>query len=204
MKLSGTIFLIIYFNLIVFSQNNNKEIIYKQQIYNGLIKMDKSYFNHKQLYQNKIQFDTINIYNTSTDTLKMFFRKTPSYISIKLEPQILLPQQKGIIEIIYDASKNLDTKGNQKWGKDYKRFSIYVKGREKARSGRSDFITFRAFIVEDFSQLSKKELKKAPIIIFDTIVYDFGKVPQGTVITHDFLFENKGKRNLEIRYAKAC
>jgi hypothetical protein len=29
-------------------------------------------------------------------------------------------------------------------------------------------------------------------------------VPQGTVVIHDFIVENKGKDDLDIRYAKGC
>ena len=52
--------------------------------------------------------------------------------------------------------------------------------------------------------MSKRELNKAPVIEFDTIVYNFGKVDQGTIIVHDFIFTNKGKNNLKITYAKGC
>lgn len=187
-----------------FSQKNSKKPVYNQQIARGLVKMDKAYFHYKSITQNQKQSATINVLNNSKDTMELVFKNIPTYITLESEPIILLPQQEGIIKVSYDASKNIDKKGNIKWGKDYKRIPVYVKGKEGIRNSRTDFITFRTFIDEDFSYLSKKERKNAPIIKFDTISFNFGKIPQGTVIIHDFVFENQGKDDLEIRYAKGC
>ena len=195
---------LIVVSLTSLAQNTQQKIVYHQQIASGLIKLDRSYFHYKTISQNESKSSDVHFLNTSKDTLELFFKNVPSYISTQVEPSVILPKQQGIIRVTYDASKNVDKNGSIRWGKDYKRLPIFVKGYENKRNARTDFITVRTFIDEDFSQLSKKELKNAPIIKFDTLVYNFGKVVQGTVVIHNFEFENLGKRDLEIRYAKGC
>ena len=203
MRTTLIIFLIGLFSLGLYAQKNQKPQ-YRQQFYNGLIKLDKSYFNYKKVTQSQVIFDTIHIINNSKQKLELSFSRVPKYITLKTEPKILKPKQKGLITIAYDASKVLTKDSSPKWGKDYKRIPVSIKGVQSHRNRRTDFITFRAFITEDFSHLSKKELRNAPIIKFDTLVYNFGTVPQGTIIDHRFIFTNKGKDNLKIRYAHAC
>jgi len=186
------------------SQNKPKKPYYNQQIAKGLIKLDKSYFHYKSIKQNEVKTSIIHFFNNSDDTLELFFKNIPNYISINIEPQISKPQENGTITVVYDASKNIDKNGEIRWGKDYKRIPVFIKGKENQRNARTDFVTLRTFIEEDFSYLSKRELKTAPVIKFDTIVYNFGKIEQGTVVIHDFVFENLGKRDLKIRYAKGC
>ncbi len=198
------LFLISLSSVFSYSQNNTKPIRYHQQIAKGILKMDKSYFNIKSIKQNESKSFEINIINTSSDTIEVVFKNVPKYISLETKPGALLPKQKGIIKATYYANKNVTAKNETKWGKDYKRIPIYIKGQEKYRNPRTDFITFRTFIDVDFSHLSKKELKQAPIVKFDTINYNFGKVVQGTVVKHSFKVENFGKHDLKILYAKGC
>ena len=46
--------------------------------------------------------------------------------------------------------------------------------------------------------LSKKEMEKMPVIMFETNEYDFGKVLQGEKLSYTFKFTNTGKTNLII------
>jgi hypothetical protein len=177
---------------------------YPQSIADGSLKLNKSYFFYKSIHQNELKMDSIEIFNDSESELVLEFVNQPAYINLQQVPNVLKPKEKGIIKIQIDASKNIDNNGEINWGKDYKRIPISIKNKENLRNARTDFITVRAFLEEDFSHLSEKELKRAPKAIFDTIEYNFGKVPQGTVVIHDFIVENKGKDDLDIRYAKGC
>ncbi len=198
------ILLISFSSLFSYSQNKAKPIYYNQQVARGILKMDKSYFHLKSIKQNETKSFNINIINTTNDTIEPIFKNVPKYISLETNPKKLLPLQKGIITATYNASENITAKNETKWGKDYKRIPVYIKGKEKYRNPRTDFITFRTFIDVDFSHLSKKELKQAPIIKFDTINFNFGKVVQGSIVKHKFMFENLGKHDLKILYAKGC
>lgn len=51
--------------------------------------------------------------------------------------------------------------------------------------------------------LSEKEVEKMPVITFDNLVYDFGRVIKGEKLTYSFKFTNTGKSNLIISSARA-
>lgn len=51
--------------------------------------------------------------------------------------------------------------------------------------------------------MSKKELKKMPVITFEKTTHDFGKVIQGEKLSYTFKFKNTGKSNLVITKAEA-
>ena len=196
--------IVVLLSLSTFSQKTQAKKSYNQQMANGILRLNKSYFHYKEITQLQKKSGTIQIKNTSEEAMELLFKNVPNYITLECKPKIIKAHENGEILISYDASKNVDKTGAPKLGKDYKRIPIYIKGKEKSRNARTDFITFRTFILEDFSQLSKKQLKRAPVIQFDTIVYNFGKIEQGKVIIHDFVFTNKGKDDLKIRYAKGC
>ena len=186
------------------AQNPKIKKNFSQPIANGIIKLDKSYFHYKNLTTKDIKEDTVNFKSFSEEELEIVFKNIPGHIVVEVEPKIIKPKSEGVIRIKYDASKRVDKKGKPVLGKEYKRIPIYIKGKEKQRNTQRDYLTVRTFIQEDFSHLSKRALKRAPVIEFDTIVFNFGEVPQGAVIVHDFVFTNKGKDNLDIRYAKGC
>lgn len=51
--------------------------------------------------------------------------------------------------------------------------------------------------------LSAKEVEKMPVLTFDNLVYDFGRVIKGEKLTYAFKFKNTGKSNLIISSARA-
>ena len=57
-------------------------------------------------------------------------------------------------------------------------------------------------VTEDFSNLTKKQLKNAPKIKFQTETFSFDTVKQGTPVACKFHFKNEGKSTLEIRKIK--
>ena len=199
------IFILLFFistNFVSIAQKIPQQ--FTQAIANGKLKMDKSYFFYKDIKSNELKEETISVKNFSKDDIELVFRSVPNYISLELNPLVIKPNELAEIKFVYDATKRIDKKGGPILGREYRRIPIYIKGQEKSRDSRRDYITVRTFVQEDFSQLSKKQLKRAPIIKFDTIVYNFGEVVQGTILTHEFKFTNLGKDNLDIRYAKGC
>ena len=200
-------FLILLFiiNASIPSLAQTKTQNFSQSIANGILKMDKSYFYYKDLKSNDIKEELISVKNYSKEDVEIVFRSVPEYISLQVTPQHIKPNQIATIKLIYNASKRISKKdGSPILGKEYRRIPIYIKGKDKSRDNRRDYITIRTFIQEDFSHLSRKQLKRAPIIKFDTIIHNFGEIAQGTVLIHDFKFKNLGKDELDIRYAKGC
>ena len=51
--------------------------------------------------------------------------------------------------------------------------------------------------------LSKKDAEKMPVIAFETLEYDFGRVIKGERLSYAFKFKNTGKSNLIISSARS-
>lgn len=129
------------------------------------------------------------IYNDSKENLTLSFKDLPKHISVSKNIRTLKPKQKDTVEFIFDAK----LKNNWDFVRDYVYFVINGKSNNQHR------IIVSATIREDFSKLTEKEKDNAPIAIFDSRVFDFGKTKVGTIVSHTFMLENKGKNNLIIR-----
>ena len=68
---------------------------------------------------------------------------------------------------------------------------------------RQKGINVSVFIKEDFSKLTPQQLEDAPKIVFNTEKYNFGTVPEGTMVKYSFEFKNDGKDDLVIRKTRA-
>lgn len=51
--------------------------------------------------------------------------------------------------------------------------------------------------------LSKKDAEKMPVLTFETLEYDFGRVIKGEKLSYSFKFKNTGKSNLIISSARS-
>lgn len=51
--------------------------------------------------------------------------------------------------------------------------------------------------------LSKKDAEKMPVLTFETLEYDFGRVIKGEKLSYAFKFKNTGKSNLIISSARS-
>jgi len=140
----------------------------------------------------KIQTDSIEIYNNSEKTVYLSFHATPAYIKVHVSPAKLRFHQKDYIVVTIDAAK-IDTYG-------YIMNRIYLNTNSNFDFHNSLLVS--ANIEEDFSSLTPEELEKAPVISFDSKRYDFGNLNKPDIVSHEFLIENKGKKNLIIRTIK--
>jgi len=142
--------------------------------------------------KDKSQTDSLEIYNNSEKTVYLSFHATPSYIRVRVSPAKLCSHKKGYIVVTFDGGK-IDTYG-------YVMNRIYLNTNSSLDFHNSLLVS--ANIEEDFSSLTPEKLKKAPVISFDSKRYDFGDLNQRDVVSHAFIIENTGKRNLIIRTIK--
>ncbi|MDP4207951.1 MAG: DUF1573 domain-containing protein [Bacteroidota bacterium] len=155
----------------------------------GDIKMKRRYISFDNIYPGTPKTETIDIINTGKTTASIAFQNLPAYLKIAVKPNILKANQKGVLEVTYDASKKGD------WGfvSDYLKLSI---------NGKQDAtytISLSATIKEDFSKLSPAQLASAPKIIFEKATYDFGTIKKGKKVEYEFNFTNQGKTDLILR-----
>lgn len=144
-----------------------------------------------------------NILNSESilDTFKVrnFWTKPVSYqLSNTLEcvtevyrsfGDALQPGQEGILVLKYDASKR------NAFGQ-VKDMVIYQTN-DSIEAKKA--IHYAMNIKEDFSKLSKKQLKKAPVASYNLVEYDFGKVQKNSQNNVEVTLANTGKSTLYIR-----
>lgn len=142
----------------------------------------------------EIKVGELEVVNTNDIDLNIAFRNVPAHIEIKAVPEMLKPQMKGKIIVKYDASKKND------YGFLMDRIAVAINGNTNKNKNT---ISISATIEEDFSKLTPEQKANAPIIEFDSTIFDFKTINQGQSIDHVFAFKNTGKSDLIIRKTKA-
>ena len=120
---------------------------------------------------------------------------TPTHITVDIEPTELLPNQKGLIKVNYDATQSVE---QNKLGFSTDRIRLFTNEADSVKE-----FTVMATVEEYFAPLSEKELRKAPKITFTKKAHDFGHIKQGEVVKTEFVVTNTGKDKLNIRSTKA-
>jgi len=155
----------------------------------GGLRLESNHFAFVKVYNDQIKTDTLKIYNSSKSELKVQIKGAPAYLNLRPVPAVLKPGEKGYILGDFDGKKAND------WGFITARVNLLINGNEEP----NNYITISAKIEEDFSKLTKDELKNAPVIDFKEKIFDFGKTTSQKEIEHFFEFTNTGKSDLIIR-----
>ncbi len=167
------------------------EDIYRYSM--GPIRLKSNHLGFGSITEGQTVTRVMEIINTSDGNAELDFSGVPAHISVKAEPQILVPDQKGIIEVRYDAGAKKD------WGFLIDRINVLVNG----ETDRLRRLTISANITEDFGSWTAEELANAPRVKFDQTTFDFNEIKQGEVVEHEFVISNTGKSNLIIRKIRA-
>jgi hypothetical protein len=158
-----------------------------------IIRLDKDNPGFAKILNTETVTDTINVLNSSNESVKLSFENVPSFVNIKNKPELIKPKGKGYIVITFYAY-------NAKyWGFKSSNIKLLINN----KSDPTYQISVSATIEEDFSKLSKEQIANAPVISFDNKEYNFGNIKQGQIRNFDFKYSNKGKRDLFIRDIKA-
>jgi len=153
------------------------------------LRLKTSIISFQTIVAGKVKTEKLEVANNGTSPIEVGFDNIPSHIQVKAIPQILQPQEKGIIEITFEAGKRND------WDFVSDRISILANG----KSDQYSKVMITANIVEDFDKLTEEERANAPQIKFEKSEYDFGKIKKGKKTTFSFKFSNTGKSDLIIR-----
>ncbi len=165
--------------------------IYPYEIEGLRLKTNHIAFTRTYKDQKKVRKD--EIINTTDHDISIEFTRVPAHLTVKAVPSVLKPNQKGYIEVTYDASKKND------WGFVIDRIYMKINGKELPSSR----LVVSASIEENFSKLTPEEKAKAPHITFKEKSYDFGKAPQRSEVEHEFVFTNTGKSDLIIHKVRS-
>lgn len=175
----------------VLPRPKTKEEIFRRRI--GDLGLTNSHASMGIVHVNQQKKDTLKMYNFGNEKLTISFDRVPEHITITPNPATLEPGKEGAIVVSFDA------KGVNDWGYMVNRVSVMVNNQRI----QGNIINISARIEEDFSNLSKEDLEKAPKIEFEELTKDFGNVDEGNVIEHEFEFTNTGKSDLIIRKIRA-
>lgn len=166
------------------------EQIYKYQM--GDIRLQSTMLHFSKINHDETKTTSINIINVSDKEVTLIFKNMPSGLHLESVPKTLKPMEKGQILATYNVSNS------NEWGVVNHLVSFSYDGNPYNQK-----LHIRAYIKEDFNNLTEEELEKAPRISLSEPEYDFGNVKQGEQVEHHFKISNEGKSNLIIRKINA-
>lgn len=159
----------------------------------GDLRLKKSHISFLKMTKDDVNTSTFEVINTSSDkAITLGFQNVPTHLKVSSFPEKLEPGKQGTITIVYDATLQND------WGFILDRVMLKQNGEVDYNHRLGISVT----IEEDFTKLSSKELKNAPVATFDSPNFNFGSITEGEKVTHNFKLTNEGKSNLLIRKIK--
>ena len=135
----------------------------------------------------------LEVINNSDAPVEVAFERVPKHITIKAEPAVLKPKEKGHLVASYNTPMRND------WGFVIDRMGLNING----KSERNYSLVISANIEEDFAGLTAEQLANAPVLNVDDPEFKFGKINQGEKVEHTYMLTNSGKSDLHIRKVKA-
>ena len=135
----------------------------------------------------------LEVINNSDAPVEVAFERVPKHITIKAEPAILKPKEKGHLVASYNTPMRND------WGFVIDRMGLNING----KSERNYSLVISANIEEDFTSMTAEQLANAPVLNVDDPEFRFGKINQGEKVEHTYMLTNSGKSDLHIRKVKA-
>lgn len=147
----------------------------------------------QDMKETEIKVDTFFVYNNGTKPISIKFNNLPNFLKADIQDTLMKPDMESKIIITYNAKVRAD------YGYVFDKFFLSSNDDDQPEK----LLYVSANIVQDFSALSEKELKKAPHILFETESYDFGTIKDGANVEYSFKFQNTGKSTLKILKTKA-
>jgi hypothetical protein len=158
----------------------------------GNLRFKTNYISFGDVTSNEVKAGEVEFINNSTSKAKITVHRTPAHLKVRFEPAEIEPGKEGKMIVDFDAPK--------KGGYGYISDRIYLAIDGEANSAFS--IGTSATIKEDFTKLTPEQIASAPVVKFDTNVFDFGNIKEGESSTFNFKMSNTGKSDLLIRDIK--
>lgn len=155
----------------------------------GQLRLTTSYAMFNEIGNNKEKTVEIKVVNDSKENINVSFGKTPDYVAITMKNTKLSPREKGVIKVVYDASKT------DFWGFHSELIPVLVNGKSRA----SNKLVVTATVIEDFSKMSKKDKTNAAVLGVDKFESQFDATLAGDKVKTQFKIMNIGKSPLILR-----
>lgn len=146
------------------------------------------------LHNNETQTFVVKIFNYMGYPIKIWeVSELPEYATLDLGDSTIDPVDSLYLVFKVDGSKVGSL------GEVYQRVKLLTDD----PAGESKFLHIYINLKEDFSKMSKQQLKEAPVFSSDSgTVLNFGKCQAGAIVTKTITITNKGKKDLNIRNVK--
>lgn len=158
-----------------------------------LVRMNRLQITYGTINYPETVTDTIVVYNPQDTAISLIFPNVPNYLTVQMFPEVIQPNSTSLMVVSFNSELR------KEWGTIYDRLYLGFQGKKVNYKMK---LSISGTITEDFSKLTKEQLKKAPKIVFDTDVFSFDTVKRGEPVACKFHFTNKGKSTLEIRKIK--
>ncbi len=158
----------------------------------GPLAFRQSQVNFGYLYSESEATRFIPVINKSDRTIKVVFDSVPDHLSVKPMFESLKGHEEGTIEVKYISEKFDD------WDFVIDRIKVSVLNGNTTKG----VLTVSANIREDFSLLTDDEKLNKPIAYFKSKTHNFDTIKGGEKVYYDFILNNKGIRDLNIRSVK--
>ena len=155
--------------------------------YNGL-SFRKSYIDFGSIAKDDINNETIEVANSSNNTIEVSFSNLKEGLSINPNPIIIAAKEKAELTFTIDTHKSND------WGKTFYNNQIEVNGNRV--TGKE--LKIMASVRDNFSNLSKEDKENAPLPMAGSSSFNFGEVKKGNEIKTSFRVRNLGRQDLLI------
>ena len=159
----------------------------------GSLRVKYKSFNMGKVTDKELVVKRFDVYNSGDSAVTWLDSIVgPKYISVSFDPEVLQPEDLGVMIVTYDPKAKNDL--------GFVSDNVVLFTDEQEESEKSFNVI--ATIQEYFPEMTADELAKAPKLTFDRTQHDFGKVTQGNKVVTAFSLTNTGKSELSIRKAK--
>lgn len=131
----------------------------------------------------------IMMYNLSNKRIKILKIDRPRNVIVNLMYDEFIPNTDLMIKLKYFPKSPVE------YGPAYQEVKVYTT--DDTLPVKVFYLN--AYVREDFSGMSAKELKKAPRAVLNKTTHDFGKLSQADTPSTTFMISNKGNKDLIIR-----
>jgi Protein of unknown function (DUF1573) len=148
-------------------------------------------FSFGNVIKGNVATNSLDIKNNSKEPMTLTFTNVPQYITVKVVPETLKPNEEGKINFTFDS------KLCKQWGPVKDVVGVVINGNKQKTT--DNLINVMKFVIEDFSKLTPEQKRNAPILAPSTMKLNLGKLQEGVKKTGKITIVNSGRSTLEIR-----
>ncbi|TVP45250.1 MAG: DUF1573 domain-containing protein [Mongoliibacter sp.] len=166
---------------------DNIQLAYKHRI--GDLGFRLSAINMGEVFTNEPKLKHVEVYNFGNDTLKLKSEQKdlPEHLYVALEPESILPGQRGLLLLSYDGDKKADL------GYFEENVSLQLQNENEIE------MKLTAVVYEFFQPVPKSMEKVVPRLGLSEIDIDLRDVAANRKVSRDIVITNMGEEMLQIR-----